>query len=259
MKIYEPTGRAREYSPLALNYFRGCTHNCLYCYVPKMFVRYNVNYDHTHCVAPEESGYLSLENSAKKLQGCNKQILLSFTGDPYCGIETDCTTKVLQILNKHNHKVAILTKGGKRCLKDIELFQQFGERIKVGATLTFDNEKDSLEWESGAATPAERMEALKILNKKGIKTWVSLEPVIVPEQALNLLTQVAPYVDHVKIGKLNNYKGIDKDVDWSRFLEDAVTLCRKLDLKFYIKKSLLEYNKGTYLRSEEIDEDYLNL
>ena len=31
--IYEPTGAAREYSPLALNvYTGGCEHRCVYCY-----------------------------------------------------------------------------------------------------------------------------------------------------------------------------------------------------------------------------------
>ena len=30
--IYEPKGRAREYSELACNLYRGCTHGCRYCY-----------------------------------------------------------------------------------------------------------------------------------------------------------------------------------------------------------------------------------
>ena len=30
--IYEPQGRAREYSPLALNHYQGCDHACTYCY-----------------------------------------------------------------------------------------------------------------------------------------------------------------------------------------------------------------------------------
>ena len=32
--IYEPTGRAREYAPLALDLYSGCTHGCLHCRVP---------------------------------------------------------------------------------------------------------------------------------------------------------------------------------------------------------------------------------
>jgi len=32
--IYRPTGRAEEYSFLAINHYRGCGHECEYCYVP---------------------------------------------------------------------------------------------------------------------------------------------------------------------------------------------------------------------------------
>jgi DNA repair photolyase len=136
-KIYEPGGRAREYSPLAFNYFRGCTHGCKYCYVPNMFTRYNPLYCHSNCFP--SLNVKELELSAKSLAGCGKQILLSFTGDPYCGVSPETTTKVLEILLKYNHKVAILTKGGKRCLNDLSVFKAFGRNIKVGATLTLFN------------------------------------------------------------------------------------------------------------------------
>lgn len=255
-KIYVPQGRAREYSPLALNFFKGCTHNCLYCYVPSMFKRFNKSYIHAECSANVD--FVELENSAKKFQGCDKQILLSFTGDAYCGISQSTTTKVLEILLKYNHKVAILTKGGKRCLQDLELFKKFGDRIKVGATLTLDNDEDSLKWESGAALPSERIETLKILHENGIKTWVSFEPVVIPRQTINLLKKVS-FVDHVKIGKLNNYQGLDKTIDWGKFLFDAVRVCRENNIKFYIKKDLQAYNRTIFLDGKETDEDYLNL
>lgn len=256
-KIYEPKGRAREYSPLAFNFFKGCTHGCLYCYVPRMKKFFDKEYKHENCesVLNEEE----LEKSAKKHEGCGKQILLSFVGDPYCGVSQNDTTRVLEILNKYEHKVAILTKGGKRCLNDIEIFRKFGERIKVGSTLTFDNDNDSFEWEKGAANPEERIETLRILSENGIKTWVSFEPVVYPEQTLRLLEKVSKFVDHVKIGKINEYQGIDKKIDWNDFISKAVEICRRENLKFYIKKDLIKYNKDTQLFDCEIDEDYLNL
>lgn len=259
MKIYEPKGRAREYSPLALNYFKGCTHNCLYCYVSRMNKAFGVPYTQSECNAPTELDLREIENSAYKMQGCNKQILLQFTSDPYCNMPPEITTKVLKILLKYRHKVVILTKGGNRCLNDIELFKQFKEKIKVGATLTFDNEKDSLFWESGAALPFERLESLKTLSESGIKTWVSFEPVIVPEQSLNLLEKAAKFVDSVKIGKLNDYKGLDKQINWTDFIERSVEICRKNNLQFYIKKDLAKFNKCTQLNSHELDENYLCL
>lgn len=256
-QIYEPKGKAREYSPLALNYIKGCDHGCIYCYVPPMMQRFNSSYVHRNVNI--QVNYSEIETSARKMQGCNKQILLSFTTDPYSKQVINQTRKVLEILNFYGHKVAILTKGGKRCLRDIEIYKQFGDRIKVGASLTFDNELDSKEWESGAALPAERVETLKILAENGIKTWVSFEPTIIPEQTLNLINQVSGFIDHIKIGKINNYKGIDKNIDWAKFLQDAVDICRNKNIKFYIKKDLRDYNSGTNLNDHEIDMNYLCL
>ena len=257
MKIYEPAGRAREYSPLALNYFKGCDHGCKYCYVPNMMIRFNSGYNHSNVICPTD--YKELEVSARKMQGCDKQILLSFTGDPYCNAENGETSKVLEILNFYGHKIAILTKQPSKALKDIELIKKFGERIKIGSTLTFDNFRDSKEWESGAESPEGRIKGLKEFAENGVKTWASFEPVIIPDQSLNLLSKVSEFIDHVRIGKLNNYKGLDKKIDWSRFLFESVRICRGSNLPFYIKNDLAIHNKGVYLSGNELNEDYLNL
>jgi len=257
MNIYEPAGRAREYSPLALNYFKGCDHDCKYCYVPNMLGRFNSQYDHKIVTAPKD--FSQLETSSRKMQGCDKQILLSFTGDPYCNAENGETRKVLEILNFYGHKVAILTKNPEKALKDIDIMKMFGNRLKIGSTLTFDNDIDSKEWEHGAALPKSRIDGLRKFAENGIKTWASFEPVIIPEQSLNLLLAVSEFIDHVKIGKINNYKGIDKKIDWSKFIFDSVRICRDNNIQFYIKNDLAIHNKGVYLSGSEINEDYLNL
>ena len=116
---------------------------------------------------------ISKLETSKKMQGC-EQILLSFTGDPYCGYKPEITTRVLEILNHYKHKVAILTKGGDNVLKDLDIIKSFGKRIKIGATLTFDNEQDSKQWEPGAKLPEERIETLRTLAEEGITTTLSL-------------------------------------------------------------------------------------
>ena len=255
--IYEPRGRAREYSPLALNYFKGCDHGCKYCYVPPMMTRFRSGYDHSKVKIDVD--YSKIEQSARKMQGINKQILFCFTTDPYTTAEKGETRKVLEILNFYGHKVAILTKAGTKVLRDIDVFKKFGERIKVGQTLTFDNDKDSKEWEPGAALPKDRIESLYILSQEGIKTWASFEPVIIPEQSLNLLKQTGTFIDHVKIGKINNYKGIDKNINWAKFIDNSVKICREMNITFYIKKDLAAFRNGTIFNECELDEDYLNI
>jgi len=256
-KIYEPTGRAREYSPLALNYFKGCDHGCKYCYVPNMLGRFNSNYKHENVSKPTD--FSKLKESARKMKGCGKQILLSFTGDPYCNSENGETRQVLEILNFYNHKVAILTKDPEKALKDIDVIRQFGARIKVGTTMTFDNEKDSMLWEPGAASPESRIKGLRKFSEEGVITWSSFEPVIVPGQSLNMLLKISGFINHVKIGKLNNYQGLDKKIDWGKFIFDSVRICRDKGVPFYIKNDLAVHNNGVYLSGNELNEDYLNL
>lgn len=102
-------------------------------------------------------------------------------------------------------------------------------------------------------------ETLHSLALAGIKTWVSFEPVIIPEQSLNLLREVAPFINHVKIGKINQYKGIDKGIDWQKFIVDAVRICRDWNVPFYIKQDLRAFNRSVTLLPEQCDPDHLNL
>jgi len=78
-------------------------------------------------------------------------------------------------------------------------------------------------------------EAAVKAHQKGIKTWVSFEPVLNAENVLGMIKDVAPYVDKVKIGKLNYHLS---DIDWARFGREAEALCKSLGLDYYIKDSL---------------------
>ena len=265
--IYEPKGKAREYSPLALNYYKGCDHGCKYCYVPAMFNRFDSNYNHEKVELRKSIPDIlkNIESSARKFSNSEKQVLLNFTSDPYNGLEKDLnlTRQILKILLKYNIPVSILTKGGRLIERDIDVFKSFGDNIIIGVSLTFDeNTKESKEWEPGASCPSDRLVSLKILRDQNIKTWASFEPVIFPGQSLSLLGKVAKnnLCDYVKIGKLNNYKGIDKNINWSDFLNKAVKICRDYELPFYIKKDLLKFKDNyLFLNECEIDQDFLAL
>jgi DNA repair photolyase len=266
IQIYEPKGKAREYSPLALNYYRGCSHRCLYCYVPMMFNRFDSKYDHSKVLLArsKEQVLKEVESSARKMQGCNKQILFSFTTDPYNSMDSELklTREVLKIMLKYGHKVSILTKAGKQVMRDIDLFKEFGSNIIIGQSITFANKTDTIKWENGASYPLNRIKTFRLLKKNGIRTWASFEPVIIPEQSLKMLYTVTAFelVDYVKIGKLNNYKGLDKNVNWTKFLNQAVYYCRKNDTPFYIKNDLLKFkDENLYLHDNEINQDFLNL
>jgi DNA repair photolyase len=223
-----------------------------------MMKRFNSNYDHSKVSC--DLNLDELEKSILKLskEDNHKQVLLSFTGDPYCNFESGQTRQVLEVLLKYQIHVAILTKNPDKAKKDIDIFRKF-EHFKIGTTLVVIDEEQRLKWEPGTIHSSKRIEALKYFQENGITTWASFEPVIYPIHSLTMLERILSFIDHVKIGKLNNYKGIDKDIDWGKFLFDAVYILRKSSVKFYIKKDLAQFNKGLYLSGDELNEDYLNI
>lgn len=252
--IYIPKGKAREYSPYALNIYTGCDHNCKYCYVKILKLqRYELNNE----IEPRKDILIKLEKQLKK-QEITGQVLLCFMGDPYCkaDIEYETTRDILNILLEYDIPTAILSKGGGRILKDIELFKKF-RNIKVGATLTLLEEKESRYYEPGAALPRERIETLGILHREGIKTWVSFEPVIRPLTTYQLLELSYPFVDQYKVGKMNHY-ALETKIDWREFGNTITMKLMELKKDFYIKKDLYKY-MNIRLDDKYIDQDYLTL
>lgn len=261
--IYIPKGAAREYSPLALNYIKGCDHGCVYCYVPIMLKKFDQGYIHSNVYIKEEKSLLQeIAASCKKHYGSPKQVFLSFLTDPYSHFnnETKLTRKVLQMLLNSRIPVSILTKGGHNIFQDLDIIKAFGGNIQVGGSLTFTDYELSKKWEKNSSAPAERFDMLNVMHEEGVRTWASMEPVIYPEQSLAILELTAPFVDGYKIGKLNHFPKHEARFNWTQFLTDAVNIMRKNNKLFYIKKDLLEHKAPELeLQPHETDPDYMAL
>jgi DNA repair photolyase len=255
--IYIPKGKAREYSPYACNIYLGCNHGCKYCYAPSISFKKREDYLSPF---PRRNILKEFEDDCKKLNNFNNQVLLCFMTDAYNKIEAETllTRSCLEIALKYKIPISILTKS-ELVLRDVDLFKKFGENIKIGFTLTFDNKNDSLEWEPEAALPERRIEALNILIENNIKTWASFEPVIFPDQSLSMIIKSLPFVSMYKIGKINNFQGFDKKIDWKNFLNKAVQILRENEKPFYIKKDLRESAPSIKLYGNEVLPDEYNL
>jgi len=233
--IYKPAGRALEYSPLALNIYTGCDHGCTYCYNRHRFPIDDPRLREIKMEVFREE--LSIEQY-------DKQVLLSFVGDPYCHAEMTqyATRDVLHVLFAQDVNVAILTKGGCRALRDIKIFRENWVNVKVGATLSFLNDEVAAEFEPNSAPPSERLAMLRALHENGIRTWVSVEPVIDSDEAYRAIKAAIPYVDEFRIGKLNHDKEREAKINWTDFLGPVVDLLEpyKEDKVIYIKIDLRE-------------------
>jgi DNA repair photolyase len=208
--IYEPRGRALEYAPLAVSLYRGCPHGCTYCFAPD-FTRMKREDWHKY---PRVRGTYHLmekfEKDCAELAASKDQreILMSFTTDPYQPLDRDCqlTRAAIQIMIDYQRHFTILTKGGKRSTRDFDLLSSWPELCRYATTLTCSNLATEKKWEPNATPWQERIKALEEAHRLGIRTWVSIEPVIDPEQSLALIsmTHALGCVDTYRIGMLNH-------------------------------------------------------
>jgi len=236
--IYEPRGKAAEYSPLALNIYTGCGHGCVYCYAPSATYKQREYFHATP--QPRNNFFAQLEKDLPKVKGDRRPILLCFTTDPYQPIDTKfkLTRWALSSLIKNGNAVRILTKGGMRAERDFDLMA--AGSVEFGATLTFLDPNQSGRWEPGAPSPADRIDSLRAAHATGIQTWASLEPVIDPDQTCAIVEATHNFVDHYKVGKLN-YHPRAKEIDWRAFRKRITSLLERLGKSFYIKKDLQRF------------------
>lgn len=243
--IYEPKGGAKEYAELACNLYFGCTHGCRYCYAPSCMRKSEREW---HQDARPRKDILKLFKEDAELMSREKDkrsILFSFVSDPYQPMEAECgiTRKALQIACKYGLNTKVLTKGSLSLVqRDFDIMLR--AHTQLGVTVCFTDDVMRREWEPDASPVSERFALLKQAHELGISTWVSLEPVINPYQALAVVKKAAPYVDLWKVGKINHMKSIEQLVDWKKFTCDIETLFKQLSAKYYIKNSLLKLRTG---------------
>lgn len=237
--IYEPKGRAREYSELACNLYMGCEHGCRYCFAPACMRKTPQEWQDD--VRLRKNVIELFEKDADYLHRIKDErpILFSFLSDPYQPLEekAQLTRRALEIARRFHLKTKILTKGKAELIRrDFRLMKIAGTQL--GLTICFENDDLRQYWEPYASSINERFEIVKEAHEMGIYTWVSLEPVIIPEEALEVIQKIHPFVDLWKIGKLNHMKAVEEKVDWRKFRIDVERLLQEKKADYYIKDDL---------------------
>ena len=234
--IYKPAGKANEYIPdgYALNIYNGCPHACTYCFAPNVAHKAKEDF---HGNVRARPGIV--EETRKQLEKENikgKLIHLCFTCDPFpMGIDTTPTLEIIKLLKEYGNHIQLLTKGDARAaipLMDSE--DWFGVTISCMGDL-------SEQMEPNALSAYARLFEMTDAKRAGIKTWISFEPVLRPDDVFRVMETYQNFIDKVKIGKLNYHPS---DIDWKKFGIEAEELCKSLGLDYYIKDSLrAEMNK----------------
>ena len=220
--IYEPNGPAKEYGDLACNLYTGCPHRCFYCFAPSVLHKDKETFHSKVEPRPGIVEEVGKQLSKEKITG--KLIHLCFTCDPYpTGYDTTVTRDVIRLMKYYGNHVQILTKGSG--VRDFDLLDS---KDWYGVTIDGKCEPDMY---------LAKYNDLSEAKSRGIKTWVSFEPVLDAQNVLRIIADYHDLMDRLKIGKLNYHKS---DIDWKSFGKAVDKMCKFLDLDYYIKDSLRE-------------------
>lgn len=238
--IYAPHGHAGEYAELACSLYTTCPHGCRYCYCPGVLHVTREEFDRPG--EPRLNVLRGLEADCQSMRerGDTRRVHLCFIGDPYPPHEsqTQVTRMALELLCMHGIPAQVLTKGGMCASRDFGLMAEYG--IHFGQSIAFTDDADRERWEPNATTLPERLLALEEAHAQGIRTWVSLEPIVFPEQALALIDMLSEYVSEWRVGKLNHVALADS-IDWGATAQQVYEALQECGCSYYIKDDLAEY------------------
>jgi len=235
--LYVPKGAAKEYGDYAVNIYTGCPHRCYYCFAPNVLHQERETFH--SCVEPRKDIVAELRRQLEREQITGKLVHLCFTCDPYpTGYDTTPTREVIKALKEYGNHVQILTKGnGSRDFDLLDGGDWYGITLDGTQTVKFIRE---------------RLNGFVEAYQKGIRTWVSFEPVTNENRFFVELNLVANIADKVKIGKLNYHPS---NINWAQFGREAEALCKSLGLDYYIKDSLrAEMEVNCNGRTEKADQ-----
>jgi len=222
-----------EWTDYNANIYRGCAHNCKYCYARLMTKRFEPNPLDWRDVKMVENAVELARRDIRALRP--GRIMFCSMTDPYQPIEaeTRLARRVLEVLLDSPFHIFILTKSH-LVTRDYDLIR--GHRnVEVGFTITSLNDISFLEPYAPGNT--KRIEALKKAHRMGIKTFVSIEPWI-PEitHPQSIVEKLKDSVDRFIIGSMQ-YCDVPR-----RFYADRLPpLIAWLDenkIDYYMKKEL---------------------
>jgi len=167
----------------SINPYRGCEHGCIYC-----FARPTHAYMGLSTGLDFESRLFAKGNSAKLLEAeLSKKgyeprtIAIGTNTDPYQPIEKErrIMREILEVLERANHPVAIVTKSS-LVTRDMDILSRMAEKglVKVAISVTTLERKLARAMEPRAATPALRLKTISDLSEAGVPTSVMVAPII---------------------------------------------------------------------------------
>ena len=190
---------AYEYS---LNPYAGCAFGCSYCYVAKFPNARHDGKDWGSWVEVKVNAPQLIARDRLKVFG--SRIFFSSATDPYQYLELKyrLSRRCLQMLLLYKPEFITMHTRSHLIMQDVELLKAFGKTIRVGVSITTDDDSIRKQFEPSAPSIKRRLELVRSLRREGINVHVSLSPLL-PCNPERLVSLIKPYVQRIWIDGMN--------------------------------------------------------
>jgi len=230
----------------SLNPYRGCQHNCAYCYVPNVLRIERCKWGSFVEVRKNIPIILSKELRNKKIG----TVGISTVTDPYQPVENKfkLTRYCLEQLLKYDFPVCIQTKS-KLVQRDLDLISKLSS-VEIMFSIGTLNEDERKLLEPGASSINDRLDAMKKFSDEGIKTTVFFGPVYPTIKIEDLKEIIDTFVENgakeIMVDKFNLKPGMIANIEtvvpsykkllvgdpsYQKLLDEIIEVCQKKDVK----------------------------
>ncbi len=233
-----------EYGDYSLNHVLGCSHGCKYpCYAMLMAKRFGKVKSYEEWINPKVviNSLELLDREIIRYKNDIKFVHLCFATDPFMFNHPEIIDLSLEIINRldeNDIKCTALTKG----ILPRELLNT-SKKNQYGISIISLNEMYRINYEPFSASYNDRIKSLKMLHKKGFKTWVSIEPYPTPNivnQKLEDILNSVYFADKIIFGRLNYNSSVIKYKNYISYYnslcEQVIDFCITNKKQYHIKK-----------------------
>lgn len=245
--IYQPKGKAGEYSLWACNLYNGCSNDCEYCYCKKGVLSHAMGGKIPVLKNSFANKEDALSRFTKELEGhCHEikkdgGLFFSFSTDPCLEETFGLTYECMKVAVCYDVPVTILTKCT-HWLTDgnvLKFLYDHSDKICVGFTLTG---RDDME--PGASSNEARCFFMRFVKTSlHVKTFASIEPIVEVESSYTMMLKVKDVCDLFKVGLRS---GVKEDYYDPKKVEAFVMLVQGSiagSARIYWKESIKAYAK----------------
>lgn len=167
----------------SVNPYRGCFHACAYCYARPSHAYWGfgagTDFDSKIIVKPEAPALLGRAFSRPSWEG--ELVVFSGNTDCYQPLEATygLTRRCLEVCADFRNPVGIITKAS-LIVRDLDVLRRLQAEawLQVYFSIPFADDDTARKVEPQAPSISKRLEALRVLSEAGVRTAVSVAPVI---------------------------------------------------------------------------------